>query len=130
MYDQSYYSNLMIKWNGLKESSVLEVEKYEILVKELKTLKENFQDIEYNLIDAEKKYLDGGFLDKEITFDKGELKDCYTILNTKFFNILGFITRYEAKILSLTQNINEYESNYYFAKKNYYECLNKKEVGS
>ena len=124
MNDPEYYYNMMLKYAELKENSVLEVNKYKKIVSLLFNLKSKFEKISETLEDAEGNYLQGGFLSDNKTFDDGDLKYCYDNLRANDNNIKHIILGYQCMIKEKNENIELYDSKYFFAKKIYNELIN------
>lgn len=124
MDDPKYYYSMMIKLTEMREDSILELNKYKLIVFHLSNLKSNFEKISQTLEDAEDNYLQGGFLIDNISFDNGDLKYCYDTLRSSDNTIKNLIVDYQLIISEILENISLYDSKHFFAEKTYNELKN------
>ena len=105
MYDLNNYNNLIVKTSKEKEQ-------YNDLKDNLQYLLKNLPYIQKNLKAAESNFLDGGFVNKGETFDKGKIKECNAKIDSICQNINNVLDKIEGKISLLENTTNKYESNY------------------
>ena len=119
MASSSYYRNQMDYYKNKKNSSLKEKSKYEKILDKLRKIKDGLPIIYDELVKAENKFKDGGYIDNGETFDRGVLKESYDLLDDDITMLNEIIKKYESKIRDLSSNISYYERKYNSNKKLY-----------
>lgn len=121
MKDSIYYYDQMNYWKKEIKNATNEKDKYEKILIKIKNLNTKLPSIKDNLIDAENKYKEGGYLDNGETFDKGILKNCYEKIEVDINTLNTIISNYNTKINNLGEYIKNCQRKYNTAKNNYNE---------
>lgn len=86
-----------------------EIEKYNIILSDINNRKYNVYNVNLNLINAKKNFDLGAYIDSDGTIDRGELKNCISILedvildlNDLSVKVENYISELKKKIISLS----------------------------
>ena len=119
MHDSNYYYNQMNYYDNLIKTAEKEHEQYKSLKSNLSNLNGSLPNIQTDLKDAEKSFLNGGYVDNNETFDKGKIKECCTNIDTITNDISSVIGKISKKLTELENDINNYKVQYNNASSNY-----------
>ena len=119
MASSNYYYDKMQDYKNMKAKVQKEKDLYVKVLAKLKRLKENLPFAKLDLIAAETSFKNGGFIDKEETFDRGKLKENYEKIGTSLTEIETVIKNINAKIEKLDTAISTCDTNYVSAEANY-----------
>ena len=123
MSDSSYYHNQMehfkVEINELTEKK----KKYEAILPKINSLSAKLPELSTKLSDSEKLYLSGGFVSKEESFDRGVLKNCYSLLNNDVDTLSTAASTANNKIVELEEKIKQAKAGLETATANYQNAL-------
>ena len=129
MSDSSYYHNQMehykVEINELTEKK----EKYEAILPKINSLSAKLPELSTKLSDSEKLYLSGGFVSKEESFDRGVLKNCYSLLNNDVDTLSTAASTANNKIAELEEKIKQAKAGLETATANYQNALRREREG-
>ena len=130
MASSSYYYGKMQDYKRQKNDAVKQKDIYVKVLAKLKRLKENLPYAKLDLIAAETSFKNGGFIDKDETFDRGKLKENYDKLGTNIDQLDTVIKNINAKITSLDNTISSCNRKYNSADANYREAKRLERAGN
>jgi len=123
MSDSSYYHSQMEHYKNEINELTTKKEKYEAILPKISSLSSKLPQLSTNLSDSEKLYLSGGFISKEESFDRGVLKQCYSLLNNDVDTLSSAASTANNKISELEEKIKQAKAGLESATINYQNAL-------
>lgn len=119
MASSGYYYGKMQDYSKKKSQAKKDKDLYVKVLEKLKRLKDDLPYAKLDLIAAEASFKNGGFIDKDETFDRGKLKENYDKIGTNIDELDVVIANIETKISKLKDSITSYTNKYNSARSNY-----------
>ncbi len=120
MASSSYYYSQMLQYSRSKRTMQTKKEKYDGYLKKLQNVERWIPELNTTITNANNNLLGGGYLIGEgVSLDNGELKETINKIETTEESIKGVITKVEAKITEMTNEINRLGNLYNEANENY-----------
>ncbi len=123
MSDSSYYHNQMEHYKVEIDELTEKKKKYEAILPKINSLSAKLPELSTKLSDSEKLYLSGGFVSKEESFDRGVLKNCYSLLNNDVDTLSTAASTANNKIAELEEKIKQAKAGLETATANYQNAL-------